>query len=132
MKTYGGAEVNLHAFFIIALYGAEWSSSLFSRFTPSKKPPVPIGQEAGRPKVSLDIMAKRKFRACAGIQTQVVQSVANHWPSYPSSLKLYSLVCMSHSFTKNANPDCDCSAINIYDATFTLVADLAVIRSVRK
>jgi len=43
MKTYGGVEVQLHAFVTSELDGGEWSASRFGRFTPRIKLLVPIG-----------------------------------------------------------------------------------------
>jgi hypothetical protein len=39
MKAY----VEMDIFLTSALVGGEWSASLPGRFTPGKKPPVPIG-----------------------------------------------------------------------------------------
>jgi len=39
MKTYGGVELQLHAFLNFALDGGEWSASRPGRFTPEEKAP---------------------------------------------------------------------------------------------
>jgi hypothetical protein len=39
MKTYGGVDVYIHIFFILALVGGEWSASRPGSFTPEKKNP---------------------------------------------------------------------------------------------
>jgi len=43
MKTWGGVEVYLHAFFTSALDGLELSASRSGSFTPGKGAPVPSG-----------------------------------------------------------------------------------------
>jgi hypothetical protein len=45
MKTYGGVDAGIHIFLTSALFGGEWPVSRSGRFTPGKKPLVPIGQE---------------------------------------------------------------------------------------
>jgi len=40
MKAYWGVEIQLHAFFISALDGGEWSASSPGRFTSMEKPSV--------------------------------------------------------------------------------------------
>jgi len=47
MKTYWGAEVQLHTFLTSALYGGEWPASRHGRFTYKERAPVPNGKEAG-------------------------------------------------------------------------------------
>jgi hypothetical protein len=37
MKTYGGADVEIHVFLISALVGGEWSASRPGRFTAGEK-----------------------------------------------------------------------------------------------
>jgi hypothetical protein len=39
MKTYGGMDIEIHAFFISALAGGEWSASRRGRFTPGERDP---------------------------------------------------------------------------------------------
>jgi hypothetical protein len=56
IKTYGGVEVQLHAFLISALDGDDWSAPRSGRFTPGFHW---IGDWVGR-RVSLDAVAKRK------------------------------------------------------------------------
>jgi hypothetical protein len=43
MKAYGGVDVWIHIFFILALAGGEWSPSRPGRLTPGKETPVSIG-----------------------------------------------------------------------------------------
>jgi hypothetical protein len=46
-KTYAWTVEELHAFFILALDGSEWSASRLDRFTLREGPPVAIEQEVG-------------------------------------------------------------------------------------
>jgi hypothetical protein len=44
MKEYGGVDVQIHTFLILALFGGEWSPSHAPAALPlTKEPPVPIG-----------------------------------------------------------------------------------------
>jgi hypothetical protein len=42
MKAYGGVDVYIHIFLTSTLVGGEWSASHPGRFTPVKKPLLPI------------------------------------------------------------------------------------------
>jgi hypothetical protein len=46
MNTYGGVDVYIHVFLILALVGGDWSASGPGRLTPrGRKPPTLIGEE---------------------------------------------------------------------------------------
>jgi hypothetical protein len=76
MKTYGGVEIQLHAFLTLALYGGKWSASRPGRFTPGERVPGThwIGGGVG-PRAGLDAVARRKLPATARIRTPVAQLV---------------------------------------------------------
>jgi hypothetical protein len=43
MQMYGGVEIQLHPFLILALDGCEWIASCPSHFTVKEEAPVPTG-----------------------------------------------------------------------------------------
>jgi hypothetical protein len=49
MKAYVGAEIQLYFFFIFALDGGKWSSSLLGRVNPTEEPPQPLNRRLGGP-----------------------------------------------------------------------------------
>jgi hypothetical protein len=65
MKTYGGVEVQLHAFLTSPLHGGEWSASHICHFTPEERDPGThmIGGWVG-PRAGLDAVVKRKKNPC--------------------------------------------------------------------
>jgi hypothetical protein len=70
MKTYGGVEVQLHAFLSTELGGGEWSASFPGCSTPGVRTPR-IHWMEGRvgPRAGLDAVVKRKFPAAVEYQT---------------------------------------------------------------
>jgi hypothetical protein len=78
MKTYGGVEVQLHAFLTLALDGGEWLASCPSSSILGKSPGIHLTESWVGPRNRMDTMAKRKklFIAPARNQTPVVQPVA--------------------------------------------------------
>jgi hypothetical protein len=69
MKTYGGVDVQTHAFLFSALAGGEWPASRPGRFTPGERDSRTywIGGWV-EPRASLDDMEKRKFLSLAGLE----------------------------------------------------------------
>jgi hypothetical protein len=59
MKTHGGVDVWIRAFFTSVLVGGEWSASSPSRFTPRKRAPATrwIGGHVD-PRAGLDLVEK--------------------------------------------------------------------------
>jgi hypothetical protein len=69
VKTYGGMEVEFHAFLTSELDGGEWSASSHGRFTPGT-------QEAGwTPKPAWTRWLREKYPAPPGNRTPIVQPV---------------------------------------------------------
>jgi hypothetical protein len=62
MNTYGGVDVELHAFLTSALDGIKWSASRLDRFTPEQIVPATHWLEGlAGPKVGGD---EKKFLPC--------------------------------------------------------------------
>jgi hypothetical protein len=74
MQTYGGVEVQLHAFLTLTLVGSEWSASRSGRALPPRKGPrVPTeGEALWAPEPVWMQRLEEKFFASVGDRTSVV------------------------------------------------------------
>jgi hypothetical protein len=94
MKAYWGAEVQLHAFLISALYGGEWSALRPGRYIPRERTPDThwIGGWVG-PRAVPDAVVKRKIpspRRESNPRTPIVQPVAQRYTDWAiTALKIY-------------------------------------------
>jgi hypothetical protein len=77
MKTYGGADVEIHIFLTLALVEGQWSTSRPSRFTPGERAPGThwkggwVDLRAG-----LDDLEKRKFLTPPGLELRLLSRPA--------------------------------------------------------
>jgi hypothetical protein len=85
MKAHGGERrYNSYSYLTSTLDGGEWSASCPGCTLPlGKKPPVPIGQEAGwAPEPVWTQRLEEKSSASVGHRTLVVQSIVSHYTDW--------------------------------------------------
>jgi hypothetical protein len=58
---YGGVEVWLHTFSILALDGGEWPFHALNTLHPWKEPWYTLDRRLGGPRASVDMVIKRKI-----------------------------------------------------------------------